>query len=195
MLKSKVVRSLDQLDVVEPCHEPWDAMRPVDPSRRHCASCAKHVHDVAAMTRAEAERLMSSPTTDLCIRFMRDGNGRVLTREDFGPAHARRCRGSGLLRRAAMIAASFGIGAIFNLGCDRETPPLQAVSGKVVMPIEPTSQPTTLPATLGKAAPPRATAPKTVPAVSPLMGSIAPMPLLPPAHKRTAALPKQSRRS
>lgn len=139
-------RSLDQLEVREPCHVPWDAMHDASASRRFCDSCAKHVHDLSALSRDEAERLLRLPGEAACVRFARDATGRVLTREDFaGPAPQTRRQ---LLRRLGGLAAAIGVGWAFQLGCDRPTHEAgpDFATGKVAEPL-PTTGPTPVPTT------------------------------------------------
>jgi hypothetical protein len=47
---------------------------------RFCARCAKHVHDLSAMSRASAEELVNT-SQPLCVRVWHDRRGRVITRE------------------------------------------------------------------------------------------------------------------
>ena len=48
---------LEVIRVDEPCKADWDAMTG-DAARRFCAGCQKHVHNLSAMPREEAERLV-----------------------------------------------------------------------------------------------------------------------------------------
>lgn len=45
---------LDSIHVAEPCPVPWAGMAGDDTSR-FCTQCNKHVHDLSAMVRDEAE--------------------------------------------------------------------------------------------------------------------------------------------
>lgn len=179
MSKQPTLRfALDQLQVREPCHESWDAMHLEDGGqRRHCDSCAKSVHDFSTMTRAEVDALLSGPAVP-CVRFARGADGRVLTREDFEAAVAtqRSLSRRGWLRRVAAIAATLGIGSLFNIGCDSRRP----VTGSPVAQTAGTSEDLgsvrgraeqTDPQPMGKLAPiPNAEQPKLSEAV---MGDIA----------------------
>jgi outer membrane protein OmpA-like peptidoglycan-associated protein len=58
------------LRVLEPCHESWSDM-PGTPGERHCAACGKDVHDLTAMSSAEATayvRLRGGAS--LCVRML-----------------------------------------------------------------------------------------------------------------------------
>ena len=48
---------LDVIRVKTPCHESWDAMTG-DAKTRFCSGCQRHVHNLSAMPREEAERLL-----------------------------------------------------------------------------------------------------------------------------------------
>lgn len=70
--------SLEQIDVAQPCLAAWEEMRGGD-GARFCEHCQKHVHDLSAMSRDEAERLVCASGGDLCIRFARADDGQVMT--------------------------------------------------------------------------------------------------------------------
>jgi hypothetical protein len=70
--------SLEQLNVAEPCHASWNQMRG-NATGRLCGHCQKTVHDLSAMPREEAERLVCQSAGELCIRFTRAADGQVLT--------------------------------------------------------------------------------------------------------------------
>jgi len=67
----------DQITIPEPCHQDWDAMRP-EGQRRFCDQCTKHVHDLSAMTDAQARSVMASG--DVCVRFTFRSNGELVHR-------------------------------------------------------------------------------------------------------------------
>lgn len=73
--------NLDTIRVAEPCREDWDAMTG-DARARHCERCDLHVTDLSALTRAEAEDLLSrrTPGGRLCVRYALDARGAVVTR-------------------------------------------------------------------------------------------------------------------
>lgn len=70
--------ALEVLRVDEPCTASWDEMRG-DGRVRFCGHCRKHVHDLSAMPRDEAERLVCEQAGSLCVRFTRAADGAVLT--------------------------------------------------------------------------------------------------------------------
>jgi hypothetical protein len=70
--------SLDVIQVARPCPANWDAMQG-NASRRFCQHCNKHVHNLSAMTRDEAQDLICSSVGELCARYARDEAGAVVT--------------------------------------------------------------------------------------------------------------------
>lgn len=69
---------LEVVQVHSPCQADWDAMTG-DAQSRFCAHCNKHVHDLSAMPRAQAEQLVCQSAGHLCIRLARDEAGQVIT--------------------------------------------------------------------------------------------------------------------
>ena len=73
--------SLDVIQINRPCDANWDAM-PGDAARRYCGDCELHVHDLSAMRRRDAERLVAGAAEGrVCAVLRRDADGRVLTLE------------------------------------------------------------------------------------------------------------------
>jgi hypothetical protein len=60
--------ALDVLRVRKPCSADWDRM-PGGDRVRFCEGCRKHVHNLSAMTRGEAEQLVCEAAGRLCVRF------------------------------------------------------------------------------------------------------------------------------
>jgi len=51
-----------------------------DDQMRHCRLCKKNVYDLSSMTRAEAEKLLLASIGDqICVRFHRRADGKILT--------------------------------------------------------------------------------------------------------------------
>src|SRR5687768_10454604 len=84
---------LDVIEVKQPCNASWEGMRG-DDRMRFCEGCGRHVRNLSAMTRAEAEQVLEgcSPNARLCVRFGRLPDGAVQTL-DYPSAPARRGRG------------------------------------------------------------------------------------------------------
>ncbi|HLW76821.1 MAG TPA: hypothetical protein VKS01_07535, partial [Bryobacteraceae bacterium] len=100
---------LDRIRVASPCHAGWESMQGSE-RRRFCSQCNKHVYNLSAMTRAEAESLLSR-SDQICARFYRRADGTILT-EDC-PAGLR-AKASRLRRRWSFaIAGALGLSTAF----------------------------------------------------------------------------------
>ena len=71
-------RALDVIEIRTPCPADWEQMAG-DDAKRFCQHCQKHVHNLSAMPADGAERLVCESAGKLCVRFARDGSGKVLT--------------------------------------------------------------------------------------------------------------------
>jgi hypothetical protein len=69
---------LDKIDVKTPCHESWDEMIGSD-EVRFCSHCAKNVHDISAMTRQKAEKLVKESNGNLCVRYVKTPTGKLIS--------------------------------------------------------------------------------------------------------------------
>ena len=89
------------------CSQPWDAL-PAQGTRRHCAACACDVHDLSAMTQADALALLRRAASEgLCVSVALDGAGDMIHLDD-----AEGSRGRGALRRVNPAAAQLGAGVL-----------------------------------------------------------------------------------
>jgi len=70
--------SLEQIAVSNPCPADWNEM-PGDRKGRFCQHCQKTVHNLSAMSRNEAERLVCQAAGSLCVRYAVAPDGRVMT--------------------------------------------------------------------------------------------------------------------
>ncbi len=69
---------LRQITIPAPCPMDWNLMRG-DKRVRHCAACGLRVHNLAAMTSAEAAALVRSQGGELCGRVTRNEDGAIIT--------------------------------------------------------------------------------------------------------------------
>ena len=107
--------------ISEPCHADWEGMKK-EGARRFCGDCDKHVHDLSAMTRADAVALLKA-TPAICVRYTCDEAGEILHRPAPTPAPAAapapaprygRARRVARFSRAALrglVGASLAVGA------------------------------------------------------------------------------------
>lgn len=58
-----------QFSIPEPCHVPWNSMKPVDDLRRHCDSCEKEVIDFQMMSDDELISFFSKNQKRVCGRL------------------------------------------------------------------------------------------------------------------------------
>ncbi len=105
---------LDQIRIASPCDVPWDAMKG-DDRRRYCDRCELHVHNISAMTRAEAEAFLQSALSAggrVCGTFYRRADGTILTQDcPVGlAALRRRARNTGL-KVLAVVLTMLGMGS------------------------------------------------------------------------------------
>jgi hypothetical protein len=100
---------LANLAIASPCRAEWSAMAG-DDKRRFCADCKLHVHDLSAMTTAEAHALLRAAGGGrVCVRFHRRADGRVLTRDC--PIGLRQRMRAAWARAAALVCALWSTAA------------------------------------------------------------------------------------
>lgn len=127
---------LDEISVASPCPANWDDMIGTERAR-FCGQCSLNVYNLSAMTRTEAEDLISHTEGRLCVRFFRRSDGTVLTQNcpiGFAAVRAR------LKRRAtAMLTTAFGFLAgigVFSL-FPAPNAPAETIRGKFVYLLKP----------------------------------------------------------
>lgn len=72
-------RKLATLRITNPCAQRWQDMVG-DEQQRFCGQCAKHVHNLSALTAGEAQALIEH-TPDLCVSFFPRPDGSPETRD------------------------------------------------------------------------------------------------------------------
>ena len=70
---------LDNIRIASPFSARWELMEGTE-QKRFCPECTKHVYNISAMTRRDAESLLSS-SNQLCARFYRRADGTILTED------------------------------------------------------------------------------------------------------------------
>lgn len=92
-----------RLTIATPCSVDWESM-PGDERVRRCPACDKNVYRIAALTRAEVDRLIADrETLRPCIRLRRRPDGTVVTRDCLTVTS----RAVAWLRVKAAVAAGF----------------------------------------------------------------------------------------
>jgi hypothetical protein len=69
---------LDSIEVKSPCMQDWDSMHGND-EMRFCDHCVKHVHNLSALTRKDARKLIVRSQGGICVRYIRRPDGRIET--------------------------------------------------------------------------------------------------------------------
>lgn len=69
---------LDRVEVASPCSESWNEMQGNE-TVRFCSHCAKNVHNLSAMTRKRARKIVVAANGNLCVRYMRRPDGKIET--------------------------------------------------------------------------------------------------------------------
>jgi hypothetical protein len=67
-----------EISVAQPCTQQWSEMTGSN-VRRHCQSCNKQVHNIAAMTPRQVERLIDETGGRFCARISHDSDGSFVT--------------------------------------------------------------------------------------------------------------------
>lgn len=122
---------IDQLRFTFQCPANWDAMEGTE-QMRFCAHCQKHVYDLSAMTREDAERLLATETKP-CVR---------LERRPDGTAVFRGCPKTELNRKVrSRVAAGLAGGALALAACEESEARYPAILGDICLPEAETKPP------------------------------------------------------
>lgn len=149
---------LDDVQVASPCSVPWETMHGSE-RVRFCQQCRRIVFNLSAMSREEAEDLVSQRETHrVCIRFYRRADGTMLTADcPLGARAIRRAvvRGWGILVGSLAAALALFLGGIsFSTserkkeGGVRQIEPFASLCAWLNPPVpepDPESQPTKVP--------------------------------------------------
>ena len=71
---------LNNIQVASPCHEEWGNMQG-DERVRHCQLCKMNVFNISAITREEAEKLISERQGRLCVRYYVRKDNTIITND------------------------------------------------------------------------------------------------------------------
>jgi hypothetical protein len=99
-----------EVTVSKPCEESWEAM--IGNSReRHCELCDRQVHNFAAMTSRQIEKLVAESGGRLCGRITRRRDGGLVTLDDVVTRSSRASVAAQVIASAALAAAASGLHA------------------------------------------------------------------------------------
>ena len=108
---SQMRQSLEVLNIPSPCTVPWRTMSGTA-QVRFCKQCRKDVHNLSAMTAAEAENVLNLSLETPCVRFYRRFDGTVVTTDRCGNRVTRSWR-----RFTAAMSVMF-VALVSLAGCD-----------------------------------------------------------------------------
>jgi len=128
---------LDRVVVRSPCPAAWDDMTG-DDRRRFCPHCQKFVHNLSAMARDEAERLVCAAAGELCVRFARDPQTSQLITLNYRPPPPASGRRAVLV--IGSILAALGLSGSWlavKIFAKPPPPPMPTYLGGAMAPIAP----------------------------------------------------------
>jgi hypothetical protein len=112
---------LDKIEVKSPCNENWDEMFGND-EVRFCSHCAKNVHDISAMTRQKAEKLVKESNGNLCVRYVKTPNGKLIS----APQTLTK-----ITRRATIVASVLATSLTFTSLTYAQGKPIKTTNNKI----------------------------------------------------------------
>ena len=122
----------NELKVESPCHMRWSELKG-DGSKRWCDECALHVVDGASLTRAEATNLVEESEERVCMRIVRDADGRILHAEDAPRA--------GVMGRVLRYGLTAAAGLMVACGDERKDPADETPPDTSAGTVDPTERP------------------------------------------------------
>jgi hypothetical protein len=100
---------LDPIRMAFECPLRWEKLVGGDRTR-HCADCDKHVFNLSAMTRIEAQQLLDDSETPICIRVEVGADGRAR----FQPALPGLTASAAVVVAAAIVASGPSVQPVLN---------------------------------------------------------------------------------
>jgi hypothetical protein len=70
---------LQQIQIRSPCNVAWESMRGTEAGVRFCEHCKLDVHNLSAMTSADAQVFVSRQTTRTCVAYVPAPQGGPIT--------------------------------------------------------------------------------------------------------------------
>lgn len=128
---SKHKSPLDDVTVAAPCSAGWDNMIG-DERVRFCGQCNLNVYNISAMTKQDAERLITQAEGRLCIRYYRRTDGTILTNNCPVGLRALKRRLSRIASACASAVISFFAGLLAITGW-RERPLAPVAAPRVLI--------------------------------------------------------------
>ncbi len=105
-----------------------------DGQKRFCDACKKHVHDLSAMSPAEARGVLDAPRArDLCVRYLYDDEGNILFRPSsdlVSPSMLARVRR--FVTAAGVVVAPLSLNACMGAAPAPPPPPPPAATASAI---------------------------------------------------------------
>ncbi len=106
----KRISPIERLQIASPCTADWTDMRGND-RVRFCQHCELSVHNLSAMTTAEAVKLVAAARGRICVRYYQQPDGSIQTALPLVQINARGRRASRLATGAFSAALTLGTSA------------------------------------------------------------------------------------
>ena len=121
---ARFTHPLEHVRVAAPCRAGWERMTGNE-RVRFCDQCNLNVYNLSALTRRDAERLITSTEGRLCVRFYRRADGTILTQNCPRGLRAIKQRVSRIVSATLTAALSFcaGVGLYSWVGVSVEPIP------------------------------------------------------------------------
>ncbi len=150
--------TLDAISVASPCSEKWDEMLG-DDRVRFCLLCEKNVYNLSAMSRADAEALLTARAgSEMCVRYFKRTDGTIMTSDCPVGAKKKRRKKLALAIAGAGAMAAAAATAFGRQQCTTQGGVVMGEMGAYVPPTPPTPEATVTPT----AAPPLPPPPQEV---------------------------------
>ena len=120
---SKYLNVLDQVRIAAPCTAEWDAMHGNEQVRA-CEHCTRQVHNLSALTRRDALKLVAQSGGKLCLRYYQrpDGTPMLLSDKLYRIPHRVSGAAASLFGALLSLSATANANAAANLRPDTNAP-------------------------------------------------------------------------
>jgi hypothetical protein len=105
---------LNRITIPTPCSADWDSMKGND-QVRFCSHCQLSVHNLSAMTRKEAIKLVAESEGRICLRYYKKPGGQILTATSHGLHQIKR-------RASRLAAGAFTAALSLSASVSAQTP-------------------------------------------------------------------------
>lgn len=131
---------LERVRVPQPCDASWDEIteqRDAVSAQRLCEHCEREVHDLSQMTKAEAEDLIGNSKGKVCVRLVKDADGRTVTKDSNTKSSEKQVR---IIGRSRFRFAASAVSAALILSNAAGQTANQPLVGKVRVGTDPAQE-------------------------------------------------------